>query len=173
MGTSRISQCIYPTLWTKTSGPGRVVGIATDYGLDGPRIEFGWGARFSALVQTDYGSHPSSCRMSTVSFQGVKCGRGVKLTPYRLLVQWSGKSRTIHLLPPWTIRPVQSLSPCKIVHFTFTVGKDWEMFNLLALIHFHGTLLEFLSHFVCLWNFLCNAIHRVRKAKQYLHFFHQ
>ena len=33
------------------SGPGSSVGIATDYGLDGPGIESRWGTRFSS--QTD------------------------------------------------------------------------------------------------------------------------
>jgi hypothetical protein len=32
----------------KTCGPDSSVGIATDYGLDGPEIESRWGARFSA-----------------------------------------------------------------------------------------------------------------------------
>jgi hypothetical protein len=31
-------------------GPGRVVGIAAGYGLDGSGIEFRWRARFSAPV---------------------------------------------------------------------------------------------------------------------------
>jgi hypothetical protein len=37
-----------------TTGEGRdtSVGIATRYGMDGPRIEFRWGRDFSALVQT-------------------------------------------------------------------------------------------------------------------------
>jgi len=36
-------------------GPGSIVGIATGYGLDGPRIESWGGARFSAPVQTPCG----------------------------------------------------------------------------------------------------------------------
>jgi hypothetical protein len=36
------------------------VGIATRYGLDGPRIESRWGRYFSAHVQTDPGTHPVS-----------------------------------------------------------------------------------------------------------------
>ena len=63
-------------------GPGSVVGIATGYGLDGPGIESRWGARFSAPVQTGPGAHPASCTMGTVSFPGVKNGRGVTLTPH-------------------------------------------------------------------------------------------
>jgi len=36
------------------------VGIATGYGLDGPRIEFQWRTRFSLLVQTGPGAHPAN-----------------------------------------------------------------------------------------------------------------
>ena len=53
-------------------GPDSSVGIATHYGLDGPRIESRWEARFSAPVQTGPGAHPSSCTMGTGSFPGVK-----------------------------------------------------------------------------------------------------
>ena len=35
------------------------VGIATRYGLDGPRIESWCGARFSAPFRTGPGAHPS------------------------------------------------------------------------------------------------------------------
>ena len=76
-------------------------------------------ARFSAPVQTGPGAHPASCTMGTGSFPGVKSGRGATLTPHPLLVPWSRKSRAIPLLPLWTVRPVQSLSACTTVHFTF------------------------------------------------------
>ena len=62
--------------------PGSVVGIATGYGLDGPGIEFRWGARFSAPVQTGPGAHPASCTVGTGSFPGVKNAQSVTLTPY-------------------------------------------------------------------------------------------
>jgi hypothetical protein len=62
------------------------VGIATDYGIDGPGIEFRWGARFSAPVQTGPGAQPASCTMGTWSLPGVESGRGVTLTPHPLLV---------------------------------------------------------------------------------------
>jgi len=58
--------------------------------------------------------------MSTGSFPGVKSGQGVTLTPHSLLVPWSWKSRAIPLLPLWAVGPVQSLSACTRVHFTFT-----------------------------------------------------
>ena len=91
-----------------TDGPGSSVGRATDYGLDGP-----------GQNASGDGVHPASCTMGTGSFPGVKSGRGVKLTPHHLLVSWSRKSRAIPLLPLWAVRPVQSLSACTRVHFTF------------------------------------------------------
>ena len=92
--------------------------IATGYGLDGPGEWIPVGARFSAPVQTGPGSYPASCTIGTGSFQVVKSGRGVTLTPHPLLVPWSRKSRALLLFPLWTVRPVQSLSACTRVHFT-------------------------------------------------------
>ena len=54
-------------------------------------------ARFSAPVQTGSGAHPASCTMS----------------------------RAIHLLPLWTVQPVQSLSACTTVQFTFTSPQSY------------------------------------------------
>jgi hypothetical protein len=70
-----------------SDGPASV-GIATVYGLgrSGDRIPVE--ARFSAPVQTGPGAYPASCTMGTGSFQGVKSGRGVTLTPHPLLVPW-------------------------------------------------------------------------------------
>ena len=99
--------------------PGSVVGIATAYGLDGPGLLSRWGARFSAPVQTGPGAHPASRTMGNRSFPGVKSGRCVTLTAHLLLVPWSRKSRAIPLLHLWAVRPVQSLSACTKVHFTF------------------------------------------------------
>jgi len=101
------------------SGPGSSVGIATGYGLDGTRIESRWGRDFPS-VQTDPEGHPASCTMGTASFLGVKCCRGVTLTPLLLPVPWSRKCRAIPPLPLWAVRPVQSFSACTSVHFTFT-----------------------------------------------------
>ena len=77
------------------------------------------GARFSTPAQIGPGVHPAACTMGTGSFQGVKSGRGVTLTPHPLLVPWSRKRRAIPLLPLWAVRPVQSLRACTRVHFTF------------------------------------------------------
>ena len=118
-----VSYCWYLVIfyisYTQHCGPGSSVGIATGYELDGPGIESRrGGARFFAPVQTGPGAQPASCTMDTGSFPGVKSGRCVTLTPYRLLVPWSRKSRAIPLLPLWAVRPVQSLSACTRVHFT-------------------------------------------------------
>ena len=77
------------------------------------------GARFSAPVHTGLGSHPAFCTMGTAFFPGVQSGWDVTLTPHPLLVPWSRKSRAIPLIPLWAVRPVQSLSACTRVHFTF------------------------------------------------------
>jgi hypothetical protein len=70
-------------------GPESSVGIATGYWLDGPGIEFRWGARLSAPVQVGPGAHPASCTVGTGSLPGVNSGRGVTLTPHHFLVPWS------------------------------------------------------------------------------------
>ena len=78
--------------------PGSSVGIAAGYELDGPGTESRWGRDFPP-VQTGPVAHPASCTMGTGFFPGVKSGWGVTLTPHPLIVQWSRKSRAIHLLP--------------------------------------------------------------------------
>ena len=89
-----------------TCGPGSSIGIATDYGLDGPGIESRWGRDFPP-VQTGPGAYPVSCTMGTGSFPGVKYGRGVLLTTHPLLAPRSWKNRAIPLPTLWaTIGPV-------------------------------------------------------------------
>ena len=106
-------------LWSPLSP--QVVGRYRDWlrsGMSWDRIPVG--TRFSAPVQTGPEAHPASCTMGTGSFTGVKSGRGMRLTPYPFLVPWSWKGRAIPLLPLWAVRPIQSLSPCTRVPFTFT-----------------------------------------------------
>jgi len=56
--------------------------------------------------------------------------------PHPLLVPWSRKGRAIPLLPLWTVRPVQSLSVCTRVHFTFTfILTLWNMFYRVPIIY--------------------------------------
>ena len=99
-------------------GPGSVFGIATGYGLDGPGIESQGGEIFHTCSGRPWGP-PSLLHNGYRVFPGGKERRGVTLTPHPLLVPWSRKSRAIPLLPLWAVRPVQSLSACTRVHFTF------------------------------------------------------
>jgi len=87
-------------------------------GRSGNRIPVG--ARFSATLQTGSGAHPASCTMGTGFSPGVESGRGVTLTPHSLLVPWSRKSRAIPLLPPWAVRPAQSLSACTVELYLYS-----------------------------------------------------
>jgi hypothetical protein len=56
-------------------GPGSSVGIATDYGLDGPGIESRWRREFPP-VQTGPGAHPASCKFWYRVFFGGKVRPG-------------------------------------------------------------------------------------------------
>ena len=67
-------------------------------------------ARFFAPVQTGPGAHPASCTMDKGSFQGVKSGRGVTLTPHPLLVplvkiSTGERSAAARLLRSWVRIP--------------------------------------------------------------------
>jgi hypothetical protein len=62
------------------------VGIATRYGLDGPRIESRWWMIFSAPVQTVPAANPASYTMGTGSFPGGK-------------LPWRGVDDPLHLVP--------------------------------------------------------------------------
>jgi len=63
-------------------------------------MESRWGRDFPP-VQTSPEAHQASCKMSTGSFPGVKCGRGLLLTTHPLLVPLSWKSRAVRLLTLW------------------------------------------------------------------------
>ena len=70
---------------------------------------------------------------------GVKSGRGVTLNPHPLLVPWTRKRRAIPLLPLWAVRPVQNLSACTRVHFTFTFFYVKETFLWIILYTYRRT----------------------------------
>jgi hypothetical protein len=59
------------------------VGIVSRYGMDGPGIEWRWGASYSARVETGPGGCPASCTRGTGSFRGgvKRPGRGVDHPP--------------------------------------------------------------------------------------------
>jgi len=65
-------------------GPGRVVGIATGYGLDGP----GGGEIFRTCPDRPWGPRSLLYNGYRIS-AGAKSGQGVTLTPHPLLVPWS------------------------------------------------------------------------------------
>ena len=110
-------------------GPGSSVSITTALrtGRSGERIPAG--KRFSAPIQTGRGAHPASCTMGIGSFPGVKCGRGVLLTPHPLLVPWSRKSRAILLLPLWAVRPVQNLSACTVELYLYSPYGPYGLYR--------------------------------------------
>jgi hypothetical protein len=136
-------KCTYDMIYLLT-GPGSVVSIATDYGLDGLGIESRWGWDFSRLsrpalgpTQPPVGAHPASCTIDTGSFPKVKSGRGVTLTPHSLLVPWSWKSRAVPLLPygPYGLYrasvPVQGCTlplPFMFVNCNWVVIQ-WQWYN--------------------------------------------
>ena len=78
-------------------GLGSSVGIATDYGLDGPGSNPGG----DEIFRPSRPAHPASCTMGTGSFPGVKCGRGVLLTSHPLPMPRSWKSRAVPLPTLW------------------------------------------------------------------------
>jgi hypothetical protein len=102
--------------------------------MDGPGIESRWGAIFSAPVQTGLRGPPGLLYNGYRVFPGVKSGRGVTLTPHPLLMPLSRKGRAIPLLPVWAVRPVQSLSACTGVHFTFfTLPHHYVVLNSIKM----------------------------------------
>ena len=81
-------------------GPGSSVGIATELRAGRSRIESRLGRDFPS-PQTGPGAYPASCKKGTVSFLGVKFGRGVLQNTHHLLVPRSWKIRAITLPILW------------------------------------------------------------------------
>ena len=100
-------------------GPGRVVGIATGYGLGGPEIESRWRRDFPHLPRPALGPAKLPAQSVPIFLQGGKNGQSVNLTSQPLLVPWSKNSRAKPLLLLWAVCPVQSLIACTSVHFTY------------------------------------------------------
>jgi hypothetical protein len=63
-------------------GPGSSVGIATDYGLDGPRSNSGRGGEIFRICPDRPWDPPSLLYSGYRVFSGVKSGRCVTLTPH-------------------------------------------------------------------------------------------
>ena len=97
---------------------GSSVGIATGYGLEGPRIESRWGDEIFRTCSDRPWGPPSLLYNWYRVFPGSKERPRRDADPSPLLVPWSRKSSAISLLLLWAVRPVQSLSVCTRVHFT-------------------------------------------------------
>jgi hypothetical protein len=109
-----LSCYLLPDNVVSTRGLESTVGIATRYGLDGPRIESQCRRDFPHLSRPTLGALTASYTTGTVSFPGVKRpGRGVDHpTPTSALVKRN--SKTIPLLHLW------AFVVCYGVNFTFT-----------------------------------------------------
>jgi hypothetical protein len=85
--------------------------------------------------------------MGTGSFLGVKSSRGVTLTPQPRMVPLSRKGRTVPLFSLWTVQPVQSLSACTRVHFTFYLFMFPTVVVFRTKYSFSFTFLESVLYF--------------------------
>ena len=105
------------------------IGIATDYGLESPGIECRWGRDFPHPSRPALG--PTQIPVQWVpDLSWGKERPGGDADPSPLLVPLSRESRAIPLLPLWVVRPVQSLSACTTVNFSFTFKITAEQSNI-------------------------------------------
>jgi len=81
-------------------GPGSSVGIATDYGLDGPESNPGGDEIFRPSRPALEPNQPPVKCVPGLS-RGVKCGRGVLLTTHPLPMPRSRKNRATLLPTLW------------------------------------------------------------------------
>jgi hypothetical protein len=124
---------------------GSSVSIATSYGLDGPGSNPSGGKIFHACPHRSWGPPSLLYNVGTGSFPAVNSSWGMTLTLHPLLVPWSWEGRSIPLLPLWAVRPVQSLSACTRVHFTFTLhvvysARNGLIFGLISANYIHWRL---------------------------------
>ena len=85
-------------------------------------------------------------------FPGGKERPGRDADPSPLLVPWSLKGRAIPLLPLWAVRPVQSVSACTRVHFTFTAQTETTLFLCFCV-----------EAIDCYWTYLPRAVQSTSK----------
>ena len=125
-------------------------------------------------VQTGPGANPASCKRGTFSFPGVKCGRGVLLTPHLLLVLWSWKSRAILLPTLWATPGLkrENFTIVQCVPLATEPGISLIILPIMRILQriFKRTTNTFLfiSHTpdVLLFKFRCNIFIGVRIIKE-------
>jgi hypothetical protein len=122
---------VYNSYRIYLGGRNSVDGIATIYGLDGPKIKTRWGTRLSVPDQTGPVAHVVVCAMGTVSFLGVKRpGRGADHIPV------SSDDATKGFIPYLRLSSVPAQA-CDGVTFTFINIYDllqvWEPRNKLRI----------------------------------------
>ena len=123
-----------------TCGPSSSVGTATDYGLDGPGIESRWGRDFPPF-QTGPVAHPSSCKMGTGSFPGVKCGWGVLLTTHPLLVLRSWKRSYTSTHPLGHNRACNGVT-FPLISYTWSLKLTFDLSNKNVTSTFYSFLFK-------------------------------
>ena len=121
-------------------GPGGVFGIATRYGLDGPRIEI-----FCTCPDWPWGP-PSLPYNGHWVFCGVKSSRDVTLTPHPLQVLWSRKSRAIPLFPQWAVWPVQSISACTVELYLYSPYGPYGLYRASVPVQYCYTRCQWLFY---------------------------
>jgi hypothetical protein len=73
-----------------------LVGLATNFGLDGLGIEFRWGKTFSPF-RTDRGANPAPCKMGNGSLSWGKAAEAWRSTPTPT-GHWKLKQEAVDLL---------------------------------------------------------------------------
>jgi hypothetical protein len=118
-----ISSLLFMGVKHGVCGPGSSVGIATDYGLDGPGIESRWGRDFSHTSRPTLGpTRPPVQWVPGLSWGVKRPGCGADHPP--LLAPKSRKSRAIPLPPS---------GPSGLLRGTFTFTFDPEDIKILSL----------------------------------------
>jgi hypothetical protein len=103
------------------------------------------GARFSAAARTGPGANQTPVQWVPGLSRGKK-RPGRDGDPSPLLVPWSLKGRAIPLLPLRVVRPVQSLSACTGVHFTFFLSYNNQQSLFFTLTANHMLVNTLLFH---------------------------
>jgi hypothetical protein len=124
-----------PQEYITLGGPGSVVGIATGYRLDGPGIEFWWGQEFFPCPDRIWGP-PSLLYNGYWVFPRGKEQPGHDADPsFPSSAVGHKRVERLPLLLLWAVWPVQRLSVCTRVHFTFMPHWNVDALRILFLVN--------------------------------------